>query len=62
MILLRGVLVEDGEGGVGRAVVHADALPVREGLRTNGIEAFAEVFLHVVDGHDDGNLGSHLSY
>ena len=54
------LFVKKGGGGIGRAVIHADALPVREGLRMDGAETLAEILLHVMDRHDDGN-GGHLS-
>ena len=52
-----GVGVEDEVGAVLAAVVGAEAFPVGEGLREDGIEAFLQVRRHVVDGHNHGEEG-----
>lgn len=52
-----GVGIEDKVGTVFAAVVGAEAFPVREGLREDGVEAFFQVGRHVVDGHNHGEEG-----
>ena len=52
----RGVLLHDGQRTVGRAVVHADDLDVRERLHLDAGKALVEVALHVVGGDHHRHL------
>lgn len=49
------VFFKDCERAVGRAVVHANDFDVAKRLVDDGIQASAQIFLHVVDGDNDGN-------
>ena len=55
-----GVLVNDRRTSVGRAVVDQNDLYVLERLRQNGVDALAELFLHTVNGDNNGYFGIHL--
>lgn len=54
-----GVGVEEGGAGIGGTVIDAAGFPIGIRLRADGIEAFREVWGHVVDGDDDGEGGVH---
>ena len=54
----RRVPVQDGGGAVRAAVIHADRLPVREGLRQQAVQAAREEGFHVVNRDDNGYAGS----
>ena len=38
------------------AIVHKDQLKIRKGLCQNGINAFVQVFFHLIHRHDDADL------
>ena len=51
------VFLDDVARGIGRSVVDANRLEVGEGLGAYRIEAFTQIALDVVDGHEHGYLG-----
>ena len=51
------IFLHNGTGAVGAAVVNADCLEIGEALGQHGIQAFAQVFLHVVNGYKQANCG-----
>ena len=54
-VLLR-ILLQNGRGCVGGAVVHTDDLQVGEGLPRHAVQALPQMGLDVVDWDDHGNL------
>ena len=55
---LRRQHVADLAAGIGRAVIHEDALPIPgTGLLRHAFDARRQVVLHIINRHDDGKLG-----
>ena len=50
------VLVKNGGGGVGGAVVEADDLDVLERLSHEAVKALPQIALNVADGYEDANF------
>ena len=57
--ITRSRLGENHQRTVRRAVVDAEDLDVLERLLADGVEAFGEILLDVVDGDDDGESHGH---